>query len=315
MTTTSAPQQSRVRRAATTALGGFLMGSADIVPGVSGGTIALVLGIYPDLVAEIRGGAAALGDLARGRVGDAIEKLKAVNWWFLVPLGVGLLTAVALLASALEHLLETQPVAMSALFLGLVLGSVELARRLLIAPTSEHLVIATVAAIATFLLLGLRAGQITDPSPLIIFGAGAIAICAMILPGVSGSFLLLLMGMYDTIIGAVSDRSLGTIAIFGVGAIVGLAAFSTLLDRLLERHHDRVLAVLLGLLAGSMRVLWPWPAGPDGVGDTGLGAPVTSDLPITIALAVLGVVIVIGVGLLGRFVGPSHDEDEPAAVV
>lgn len=308
MTTTDAPPQSRFRRATTTALGGFLMGSADIVPGVSGGTIALVLGIYPDLVAEIRGGAAALGDLARGRFRDAIEKLKVVNWWFLIPLGFGLVTAVLLLASTLEHLLETQPVAMSALFFGLVLGSVELARRLLIAPANEHLVIAAVAAVATFLLLGLRAGQITDPSALIIFGAGAVAICAMILPGISGSFILLLLGMYDTIIGAVSDRSLGTIAIFGVGAVLGLASFSTLLDRLLERHHDRVLAVLLGLLAGSIRVLWPWPAGPDGVGDTRLGVPVASEVPLVIGLALLGVLTVIGVGLLGRFVGPAQED-------
>lgn len=312
MTTTMPPDRSR--RVPLTLLGGFLMGAADIVPGVSGGTIALVLGIYPNLVAQIRIGAGALGEFARGRFGEGFATLKRVDWWFLVPLGVGLLTAIVLLASALEHLLETQPVALSALFLGLVAGSIVLAAQLLDAPAPEHLAVAAVAAVVTFLALGLRAGQVDDPSLLLVFGAGAIAICAMILPGVSGSFLLLLMGMYEVVIGAVSDRDLAIIAVFGLGAVLGLAAFSTLLDRMLAKHHDRVLAVLLGLLVGSTRVLWPWPAGADGVGDTGLGAPVAGDVPMVLGLFVVGVVIVLGVGLVGRqLTGATFDENVHAA--
>lgn len=285
------------------------MGAADVVPGVSGGTIALVFGIYPTLVAEIRQGSSALGSFVRGRFGEGIAQLRAVDWWFLVPLGAGLVTAVLLLASALEHLLEEEPVALSALFLGLVLGSVVIAQRMLREPASRHVVISAVAAVATFALLGLRAGRLDDPSLVVVLVAGAIAICAMILPGISGSFLLLLMGMYEVVIGAISDRDLAVVAVFGVGAVVGLALFSTLLDRLLSRHHDLVLAILVGLLLGSARVLWPWPSGEDGVGDTGLGAPVTADLPVTIGLFVLGVGLVVGVAALGSRLDVPSDPD------
>lgn len=285
-----------------TYVGGFLMGSADIVPGVSGGTIALVLGIYETLVEQIQRGATALGRFAKGDIRDGVQAMRDVRWRFLLPLGFGIITAVLLLASALEHLLEARPVQMSGLFLGLVAGSVVIGARMLKVPAREHLTIAIVTAIVTFLGLGLRSGRIDEPSYLIIFAAGAIAICAMILPGISGSFLLLLMGMYETIIGAINDRDLVIAAVFLAGAVIGLSLFSTLLEWLLEHHHDRVLAALLGLMAGSLRVLWPWPAGVDGVGDTGLGAPVVADLPLTILLAAVGLVLVYGVAQVGRLV-------------
>lgn len=285
-----------------TFVGGFLMGSADIVPGVSGGTIALVLGIYETLVAEVHVGARVLGTALKGDLSGAWRLFLQMRWRFLLPLGVGILSAVLLLASALDHLLETRPIELSALFLGLVAGSVVIGAGLLKQPARQHLGIAVVAAVATFLLLGLRSGQVDDPSLLIVLVAGAVAICAMILPGVSGSFLLLLMGMYETIIAAISDRDIVTAAVFLVGAVGGLALFSTFLQWMLEHHHDRVLAALLGLMAGSLRVLWPWPAGQDGVGETALGAPVVSDLPLTIGLAVLGVVLVFGVAQVGRLV-------------
>jgi putative membrane protein len=285
-----------------TYVGGFLMGSADIVPGVSGGTIALVLGIYETLVEQIQQVATALGQFLKGDFRDGVQALRDVRWVFLLPLGFGIITAVLLLAAALEHLLEVRPVQMSALFLGLVAGSVVIAAGMLKEPARHHLGIAIVTAIVTFLGLGLRSGRIEDPSYVVVFAAGAIAICAMILPGISGSFLLLIMGMYETVIGAVSDRNVLLAVVFLAGAVVGLSLFSTLLEWLLEHHHDRVLAALLGLMAGSLRVLWPWPAGEDGVGDTGLSAPVVADLPLTILLAVVGLVLVYGVAQVGRLV-------------
>ena len=285
---------------AATLVGGFLMGSADIVPGVSGGTIALVVGIYERLVGQVSGGAAALGDLVRGDPRGAVDRLRHLQWRFVVPLLVGILTAIGLLSSVLEHLLEEQPVVLSGLFLGLVAGSVVVAfRRFRVAPGAVGWTVMVVTAVAVFLLLGLRSGTVADPSLLVFVGGGAVAVCAMILPGVSGSFLLLLLGLYDAVIGAVSARDLAIVASVGTGAVIGLALFSTLLHWMLEHHHDVVLAGLVGLMAGSLRVLWPWPAGADGVGDTALGAP-DGQVVAVIGLAVLGVVVVLGIAALGE---------------
>jgi len=106
-------------------------------------------------------------------------------------------------------------------------------------------------------VLGLRSGEISDPSSVFFFVAGAIAIIAMILPGISGSFILLMLGMYEAVLAAVNDRDLLVVGVFAVGAVIGLATFSTLLDRMLRDHHDTVMAGLIGLMAGSLRVLWP----------------------------------------------------------
>ena len=282
-----------------TLVGGFLMGAADIVPGVSGGTIALVIGIYERLIAQVRTGASALGRLVRGDLTAAMGEARLVQWRFVLPLGLGILAAIGLLSSTLEHLLEDQPVLLSGLFLGLVAGSVVVAfREFEDRVGAAQWAVMAATAVAVFALLGLRSGRISDPSLAIFFAGGAVAICAMILPGISGSFILLLLGLYDAVIGAVSDRDLAVVAVVGLGAVLGLALFSTLLHWLLANHHGLVLAALIGLMAGSLRVLWPWPTGEDGVGDTGLGAP-TEQVPATIGLAVVGFVVVLVVAWLG----------------
>lgn len=252
---------------------GFAMGSADIVPGVSGGTIALVLGIYDRLVGSIRQGTRGLSALLRGRPREAWRALLAVDWGFLVVLLVGIGTAVVVLAGVLERLLEEQPVLLSAGFLGLVAGSVVVSSVEVRQPSPRVWAIGVVSAVATFLLLGLRLGSLQDPAALVLVAGGALAICAMILPGVSGSFLLLLVGLYGPVLSAVDDRDLVTVGLVGAGAVVGLALFSTLLHWLLDHHRNTVMAALLGLMVGSLRVLWPWPSGAEGVGDTRLGAP------------------------------------------
>ncbi len=273
---------------------GFAMGSADIVPGVSGGTVALVLGIYDRLVGAIRQGTRGIAALLKGRPRDAWQALLAVDWGFLLTLFIGIGTAVVVLAGLLERLLEEQPVLLSAAFLGLVAGSVVVAADEVDEPSARVWVIGTVSAVVTFLVLGLRAGTLEDPSLLVLFAGGALAICAMILPGISGSFLLLLVGLYQVVLAAVDDRDLVTIATVGVGAVVGLALFSTLLHWLLDHHRDTVMAALLGLMVGSLRVLWPWPAGEAGVGDTRLGPPeeqVLSALLLGLGAAVVVVVV------------------------
>ncbi len=280
--------------------GGALMGAAEIVPGVSGGTVALVFGIYDRLIGALSDGAAALGLLLRGRVHDALQRLRDLPWAFVVVLLAGMGASILALSGLLEHLLETRPVPLSALFMGLVAGSVVLARRELRGPLrGSSLAAAIGVAAVTFVALGISPGRLPDPSLLAFFGAAAVAICAMILPGISGSFLLLLMGMYAPVLSAVNDRDLVVLAVFAAGAVTGLALFSSLLHATLRRYHDLTLAVLLGLMAGSLRVLWPWPAGPEGVGDARLGAPVAAEVPLAVLALVVGVAVVVGIARLG----------------
>lgn len=284
---------------AATLAGGFLMGSADIVPGVSGGTIALVLGIYERLVGQVSRGAGALGTVARGDLRGGLARLRRVQWGFVLPLGAGILLALALLSSVLAHLLDEQPVLLSGLFLGLVAGSVAIASREFEArPSSREWLAGGATAALAFVLLGLRPATASDPALVVFFLGGAVAVCAMILPGVSGSFLLLLLGLYDAVIAAASDRDLVVVGVVGLGAVLGLAVFSRLLHWLLATHHDVMLAVLVGLMAGSLRVLWPWPAGTDGVGDTALGAP-NGQVAGVVGLVVVGVLVVVGIAALG----------------
>ncbi|MGB7861174.1 MAG: DUF368 domain-containing protein [Acidimicrobiia bacterium] len=278
-----------------TFIGGFLMGSADIVPGVSGGTIALVIGVYERLVASIREGSSALGRLLRGDLSTAREHLARVEWAFLITLLAGILAAVVLLASFLERQLEERPTLLAGLFFGLVAGSVVIAWRRIGSPRLTHLVITVLVGTALFLILGLgQAGDVTDPSYLAFFLAGALAICAMILPGISGALILLMLGMYAPVLGAVSDRDLGVVGAVGLGAIVGLALFSQTLNWALQNHHDVMLAALVGLMAGSTRVLWPWP---DGVESAQLSAPGDDVVQVVVA-AIIGAVLVYAISKL-----------------
>lgn len=273
-------------------VGGFLMGTADLVPGVSGGTIALVLGIYERLVDSIRQGSSALGSILKADVAGFRDHLRRVEWLFLIPLLAGILIAVVTLASFLDHQLEERPTIVAGLFFGLVIGSVFIAWRLLRQPASRHVIIAAAVALVLFVLLGLGDDSVAqDPNLLVFFGAGALAICAMILPGISGSLILLLVGMYAAVLDAVNGRSFLVVGVFVLGAIVGLALFSQLLSWGLRRHHDAILAALIGLMSGSLRVLWPWPGG---VESSGLAAPGEDWLTVLVAAAVgLGVVFLI----------------------
>ena len=272
------------------------MGAADIVPGVSGGTVALVLGIYERLVASIRAASLAIADLVRLRIDLARGWLRRVDWLLVLGLGAGILLAVLVLARLIEHQLAVSPVQMAALFLGFVAGSTVIVWRLLRGRTWVHLVLAVGVAVVVFAALGLREGtsdetvsQVSDPATLAVFLSGAVAICAMILPGISGSFILVMLGMYQPVLGAVNDRNFTLLAVFVLGAAVGLGLFSQVLHWALARYHDVVMAGLVGLMAGSVRVLWPWP---DGVDSTALGAP-DGAVAASVALAVAGFSLVV----------------------
>jgi len=265
------------------------MGSADVVPGVSGGTIAVLVGIYERLVHAISMASRALGNVLRLRFREALARLREIDWALIVPLLIGIAAAILLLAGVISNLLETQPVAMAGLFTGLVAASAWVAWRMIRQPNGTTAVVVLVVALATFFLLGLKGGEVLEPSWLVIFGSGAIAICAMILPGISGSFLLLMLGMYDFIISAVDDRDLPVMGIFALGCVVGLALFSQVLDWSLAKHHDIVVAAMVGLMIGSFRVLWPWP---NGVDSTELGTPL-DNWWVAVGLGLLAAAVVI----------------------
>lgn len=273
-------------------LGGFLMGSADLVPGVSGGTIALVIGVYERLIGSIKEASSAIGDLLKGDITGFTSHLRRVDWGFLISLLAGILVAVITLSRVLAHQLETNAEIMAGGFLGLVVGSVLIAWRRIREPRALHLIVGTVVAAGLFLVLGLgEGGSVIDPTLAVYLGAGALAICAMILPGISGSLILLLVGMYSPVLAAVNDRDLVALGVFVAGAAIGLALFSQFLNWALRKHHDTMMAALVGLMAGSLRVLWPWP---DGVDSSALGPPDSNVAGVLIAAVVgLGLVFLI----------------------
>ena len=292
------------------------MGSADIVPGVSGGTVALVLGIYDRLIRNVSTGAHGLKQLVTGDLSGFVATLKRIEWIWLLSLLGGILLAIVLLSSVLETLLHEQPVRMSALFLGLILGSIWVAVRMLDKIDAVSLALMFGIGGTMFLLLGLRSDTEVADNALevvtkpwwVFFLAGAIAICAMILPGISGSFILVMLGMYTEVLGAVNDRDFTVLIALALGCVVGLALFSTLLNWLLERYHRWVLAAMIGLMLGSTRILWPWP---NGTNTTTLSLP-ADDVAVPILIAVVGAAVVVIVDLLAvKFVEvePLHGHE------
>lgn len=277
------------------AVTGFGMGMAEVVPGFSGGTVALVAGVYERLIAVFRQGARAAALALRGRAGPAASVLVGVDWVFALVLLSGMLAALFTTAPTLQQLIEERPAEVSAAFLGLVLGAAVVAARYLVRPTRLHGLLALLVGGVVFLGLGLTPGTIPDPGLATVFLASTVAVCAWILPGVSGSFLLLLIGVYGTVVGAVADRDLVVLGVVALGCVTGLAAFSTLLNWLLARYHDLVLAALIGLMIGSVRVLWPWPS-DEGIGSARLAPPPGAEamLEVALALAAFGAVWIFG---------------------
>lgn len=274
---------------------GILMGSADVVPGVSGGTIALVTGIYERLVASIRAGSSALGSLIKGDFAGMKRNLREVEWVFLFLLLGGVFTAVLSLAHLIEVQLEKNPIILAAAFFGLVVGSIAMAIRMIREPLMSHLWVSLAVGGALFVSLGLGSRVVREsPGLFVFFVSAALAICAMILPGISGSLILVLIGMYDSVLSAVNDRDFAAVGIFILGAVVGLAFFSQILHVALRRWHDMVLAAMIGLMAGSLRILWPWP---DGVQGAGLGVP-DGEVLMAVIAAVVGFGLVLSVARL-----------------
>ncbi len=308
--TTTRPARRRTGRpaaAGTTFAQGLLMGTADVIPGVSGGTVALIVGIYERLVTSIRAAASAPVSAVRGDLPGARRRLGEVDWALVVPLGVGIVTAFVIGAAVIPGLLEAYPVQMLAVFFGLIAGSLAVPWRRVERRDATALVCVAVAAVAAFVLVGLPPRSGVAPSLPQVFTAGAVAICAMILPGVSGAFLLLVLGVYEPTLAALSARDLPYVATFVAGCVLGLGAFSRLLEHLLARHHSLTMAALVGLMAGSLRALWPWQDADRGL----LPPPSLGALAVAVALALVAAAAVTALTRAGARVGredlPLHD--------
>lgn len=269
---------------------GLLMGAADSVPGVSGGTMALIVGIYGRLLSSIGQGFRAIVATVRLDGAGAMRHLRGVEWPLVVPLAVGIGSAIVVAAAFVPDLLDRRPVESRALFLGLVAASLAVPWREIRERSGRSLLLAASAAVPAFVLSGLPPGSVLDPALPIVFAGAAVAICAMILPGVSGAFLLLVLGLYEPTLRAVDERDLVYLVVFAGGMVLGLGSFSLVLGRLLAGFHDVTMAALVGLMAGSLRALWPWQDP-----DRGLLAPEEPAVAILMAVIGAGVVTIIQV--------------------
>lgn len=234
---------------------GLLMGAADIVPGVSGGTIAFITGIYDTLLASIR--AVDLTFVALLLKLDIAGAWRHINGSFLLALLLGIGTSIFSLARLVSWLLENHPVPLWAFFFGLILASAVVLLRQVQAWDAPRL-LALFAGIAIAAAIALAPSLTLDAGYTGVFFAGFLAICAMILPGISGSFILVLLGMYATVLSGVKSLDVPFLLVFIAGAGSGLLCFSRLLHFLLQRFHQRTMALLTGFLFGSLLVVWPW---------------------------------------------------------
>ena len=236
-------------------LRGLLMGAADIVPGVSGGTVAFITGIYDQLLDSIR--AVDLAFLAKLSRLDITGAWQHINGRFLLALLLGIATSIFSLAQLVSWVLEHHPVPLWAFFFGLILASAAVLLRE-VDNWSAPKVLCLLSAGAVAVCIALSPVMSLEMGLAGVFLAGFLAVCAMILPGISGSFILVLLGMYSTTLIALKSLDLVFILVFVVGAGCGLLCFSRVLHWLLRRFHQGTMAVLTGFLFGSLMVVWPW---------------------------------------------------------
>ncbi|GAB3186987.1 DUF368 domain-containing protein [Nesterenkonia suensis] len=288
---------------------GALIGTVETVPGVSGGTVALVVGIYAQLIDSASHVVSAGRRLLTGpeRVAGTREHLAAVRWKLVIPVLIGMALAVFTIAGPMADAVENHPEATRAAFFGMVLASIAVPLRMALHTSGaeragteragyrrrwslrvmswRHLTAGLVAAAVTFWLVSVPPTAV-EASPVTIVPAAAVAVSALLLPGLSGSFLLLTFGLYEPTLRAVEERDLGYLALFATGMVIGVIVLVKLLQWLLEHRHRITMVVLAGVMLGALRTLWPWQDA-----DRGLLAPTGDLLPI-VGLAVAGFAVV-----------------------
>lgn len=236
-------------------LKGAAMGAADVVPGVSGGTIALITGVYEELIESIKSvNSKSIKTLFKKGL---LPFWKQINGNFLTFLLAGIFLSVLSLAKVMENLLEKYPIIVWSFFFGLIIAS-----SILVLKDIKKWNIAKILSLLVGIII---AYFITLLSPTetpnewwFVMLSGAIAICAMILPGISGAFILLLLGKYTFVISAISQLNISVLAVFGIGAVIGILSFSNLLSYLLKKFHDLTITLLAGFMLGSLNKVWPW---------------------------------------------------------
>ena len=248
---------------------GSLIGIAELIPGISGGTIALITGVYTrviDSAAEAVRGIVLLFGFSKTNFAKSTSHFKAMSWSLLIPMLIGMVTAIFVGAGIVEPLLEQYPTITKAAFAGLIAAS-------LFVPITlsgmgwklVHYVVLLVSATAAFAFTSIPRALDADPSFIVIVVSAAFAVCALVLPGISGSYLLLALGMYAPTLAAVNDRDFGYLGTFVLGAILGLASFVSLLQWLLKHKLKMTMVVMTGLMIGSLRALWPWQSESGGL--------------------------------------------------
>jgi putative membrane protein len=272
-------------------LKGMAMGAADVVPGVSGGTIALISGIYPkllDAISNIK--PSLLSELSNKGFAFVAEK---IHLKFLITLFAGIFASVLTLAKGISYLLEFHPILIWSFFLGLILGSIVLMVKQIKGKRSLVIIAGLLGMLLAAGVSFLPVGEDTSTLPY-LFLSGALAICAMILPGISGSFILVILGSYEPILQAVHQRDLKTIAVVGAGAIIGLLSFARILKWFFHRYPNATLALMTGFIAGSIPAVWPWKDNASGslyLPSLGLDS---DQLLIAILLSLSGLLLIIG---------------------
>ena len=236
-------------------LKGVAMGAADVVPGVSGGTIAFITGIYEELLNTIN---SVNFEALKTLKSEGLKSFwKHINGNFIVALFLGIGISIASLAKVITYLMANHPVLLWSFFFGLIIASIYLVGKKVSKWNGSKIIGLLIGTAVAFYITLLP--PMENPNALwFVFISGAIAICAMILPGISGSFILLLLGSYELVLTSIKDLKLTIIAVFGAGCIVGLLSFSKLLSWMFKKYHDLTIAILTGFLIGSLNKIWPW---------------------------------------------------------
>jgi putative membrane protein len=231
------------------------MGAADVVPGGSGGTIAFISGIYEELISSIN--QINFNTIKILRKEGLNAMWKSVNGNFLISLLLGIAISVISFAKVIRHLLETQPILVWSFFFGLVLASILYVAKQITKWNLVAIILLILGAIIAYYITTLtpQTGVVSYPYILL---SGALAICAMILPGISGSYILLLLGMYKPVLDAIHEKDFKILGTLIIGAIVGILSFSRLLKWLFDHHKNLTLATLTGFIIGSLNKIWPW---------------------------------------------------------
>jgi putative membrane protein len=302
---------------------GLVMGAAEVVPGVSGGTIAFITGIYLRLITAIqRFTPVVFRDLFKDGISATWLRLD-IN--FLLTLLAGMATSVLLFASGIHYLLDNHPIFIWSLFFGLVLASVILVAKQ-IARFGWDLGLYVLSGAAFGLVVANLLPVEVSPTPVYLFVAGAVAICAWILPGLSGSYLLLILGLYRGVIEAIKNFDIEPLFYLGMGMLLGIVTFARILDRLFRNYRDATLSLLTGFMLGSLVKLWPWQyvrsyqIKPDGSQVPLVSEPVTpmayaamTGLDAELLMALLGLVVGLGCVVLLAFLSVAEAESKDAA--